>query len=194
MPVIPAGYAHAELQFLVTGDAEPMLSTFGLKLDGGANVATANSLMAAFATPFATQLATVTKLTGLKLTVGDDGDPLVYQSSSATASFSGGTALPQNCAFLVRKRTASGGRRNRGRMFLPGCNDNLVDELGNVTSAGQTSLQTACTAFLTAVQAVASVEEMVILHTPTVETPLPTVVTSLAIDPRIATQRRRLRP
>lgn len=194
MPTIPVGYASAEYQFRMVGDNELMLSTIGLKLNAPATVDLANQLMGTFRTPFATQLATNLKLVGVKLTAGDDGDPLVFQSTNGELGFTGGGSLPQNCAFLLRKLTGLGGRRNRGRMYIPGVNDNLVDELGVVTSAGLATLQTAASTFLTSTLALAVIDDAVILHTPTVETPLPTVITTLVVDGRIATQRRRLRP
>lgn len=194
MPDVPPGYAQLTYVFRMAGDNEDMLTTLGVKITGSVSVVAVGVFKAAFANAFATQLSTALKLNKVVATIGQDGDPIVIESNTGPASFTGGDSLPVNCAFLVRKVTGLGGRRNRGRMYLPGCNDNLVDTLGTLTSGGVTSLQAACDAFRTALLATAEIDDLVVLHTATIPAVTPTVITSLAIDPRIATQRRRLRP
>ena len=76
--------------------------------------------------------AVIVKTTTLK----GDGTS-TFTTGESTASGTRGTApfsaAPANCAQLVRKITAFGGRKNRGRMYLPwSINEGLVDEIGSI--------------------------------------------------------------
>lgn len=193
--LIPPGFAEITLQFSFVGDAEPMLTTFGADISGTPTPAELIAVAEDFRQRFSTQLSTKVNLNLVRARVGQDGgDPIVVEAPTSKA-FVGGDAVPPNCAFLLQKRTALGGRKHRGRMFLPGCNFNLIDQVGNVTSGGMTSLQTAATAFLGAINGdgLTPITSMVILHDAGLGAIDPTPVTSLTIASKIATQRRRLR-
>jgi hypothetical protein len=107
--------------------------------------------------------------------------------------------LPQNSAHLVRKNTTAGGRRNRGRFYLPGVNEGGVNDVGVLDQSQITATNTALTNFLAECFIPAELfEGMVVLHsylagTPSGEQMAPTPVASLVCQPVIATQRRRLR-
>ncbi len=92
-------------------------------------------------------------------------------------------------AALVKKITAGGGRQSRGRMFLPVVAESQTDAGGLLTEVTRNALQNAMNAFLTDL----TIREvpMVLLHN-AVEI-VPTPVTALTLDVRVATQRRRLR-
>ncbi len=92
-------------------------------------------------------------------------------------------------AALVKKVTAGGGRQQRGRMFLPIVGEANTDSGGMLSTASRNAWQTAVTGWLNDL-ALRNVP-MVLLHNQ-VEI-VPTPVTALVVDPRVATQRRRLR-
>jgi hypothetical protein len=102
------------------------------------------------------------------------------------------TSFPPNCAVLVHKRTARGGRRGRGRLFWPWTvQEGQVEENGSIQTSSLTQQQTAANATLTALTA--NFVPMVLLHSPGLTTAgLPNLVTQLIVDPLISTQRRRL--
>jgi hypothetical protein len=103
--------------------------------------------------------------------------------------------LPQNCALLVKKQTALGGRQNRGRFFLPGMlTEEGVNNVGVIAAGDRQSYQNKASSMLTSLAVGPLIAPMVILHndTPT-PVPDPTPVTSLYVDNVISTQRRRLR-
>ena len=100
---------------------------------------------------------------------------------------SGDPMTPQ-VAYLVKKLTALGGRRNRGRFYLPGVVESKVDGAGNVLGAFQTTIQTSMDDFMT--DTGAADIGVVILHS---DGGTPTDVTSLQVEPKVATQRRRLK-
>jgi hypothetical protein len=130
-----------------------------------------------------------------------------YESGESPYGPSRGTAavssLPPNCAQLVRKLTGLGGRKNRGRFYWPWfLNEGSVDEAGSVDAAWTTGTQTAFDAWFTQGN-VTGDGRMVIANKvygvdPVTGKPVVTAVnigpevTSLVVDNRIATQRRRL--
>jgi hypothetical protein len=70
------------------------------------------------------------------ITLKGDGTS-TFTTGESTAAGTRGTApfsaAPANCAQLVRKLTAFGGRKNRGRLYLPwSINEGLVDEIGSI--------------------------------------------------------------
>jgi hypothetical protein len=125
--------------------------------------------------------------------LGTDGaEDLAGVSAVTAAGGAGQTSVPPNVAVLVHKRTARGGRRGRGRLFLPwwiGTAD--VDERGAIASATFGFMQTCLNTFLAAL--VTNDVQMHLLHGAG-QTPIgaPDAVTSMTLDPTVATQRRRL--
>ncbi len=81
-------------------------------------------------------------------------------------------------------------------MYLPGVPESIVGNAGVLTPAYVTQMNTALSGWLSAIQALGDVQNMVILHSfasvPPVPLP-PTIVSQLVCDTRIATQRLRLR-
>lgn len=135
---------------------------------------------------------------------GGDGSnvPLLVVAAGGTGT--GGNAntyAPPNVAMLIRKRTSLGGKKNRGRTYLPFALASAnVSENGTVSGAGLAIYQTGATAFLA--QMVTDNTPMVIENR-TFNTPLPphhvtgifgsnAQVTAYTVESLVATQRRRL--
>lgn len=123
---------------------------------------------------------------------GDQGRGSVTGSASATGGRSA-VSTYSNSAVLVRKQTDRVGRPGRGRCFLPWVtNQTNVDEVGVLSNAALTAMQTAADNWLAAMET--DDIEMVILHDENVPgTTTPSLVTGLLVDPTIGTQRRRMR-
>lgn len=196
MAQIPPGYAQANHRMLLTGDPDEMIVTMGIKfttilfedLDD-----IANALYDAWADAWEPSTVATWSFQGVTLYANIGGENFVVSSTTAVrvGDLSAGS-LPQNNAYLVQKRTALGGRSNRGRLYQPGVFQDVVDDSGLLTGAFQASQQTAINSWLTAIQGITGVEDAVVLHSEGDIDP-PTVITSLRLDSRIATQRRRLR-
>lgn len=203
MPLqIPVNFAQAAFEMRFDGDPDPWFCTLGVDVSGqGANFdSVANELFAAWAEFILPYQSTQLHLHGVTLRVGTEEGPLMaYSTTAAATGASAGQKLPQNCALLVDKMTASGGHRNRGRMFVPGLlGDSEVDNVGLIGSAQVTTFQTQFSNFLAAVRVglIAPEDELVpvILHNTGISpTPLPTPITSLRVQSIISTQRKRLR-
>lgn len=201
--IIPVGFAHAVYEFSLTGDPEPIVTTMGHDLSavsGGDYTDAANDLMFAFAVAWAARLSNVYTLTGVSLYVGQDGGPpAVYESTDAAVPMTqSGPALPQNCAFLMRKRTSRAGRRGRGRCYIPGVNEESVGHTGIISPSSLTNYQASADMWydeLVNPGAGAVAMPPVILHrSEGISTPgTPTPILSFLLDDQIATQRQRMR-
>lgn len=193
--VIPQNYGQCVYRFLLAGDSEEMLSTLGFAAIGSLSTGqgAADTLAADFAVGFpAANICAGYTFVGTRVLMGQaTGAPLVFESAAAGIVGSNiGPALPPNCAYLVSKRTALGGRRHRGRMYLPPflIGEDSVPVTGVMAEAQRAALQTR-------VNSAFGIGEKVILHDSLTPGALPpTIITSFRVQPRLATQRRRLRP
>lgn len=126
------------------------------------------------------------------------GKPLVGGQAAA--------GLAANSALLVHKRTSNRPRGRRdGRCYLPGALEGDVDTRGFVLAASRNTINTALTAFYNGISDSSAnwggdSYPVVLETTPASRTPgaTPVVigsrrVTSLVLDPRIGTQRERMR-
>lgn len=198
----PEGFADVSLRFDLAAFTRPAYVTFGIAAPSGtSDIITAGAVVAAFqaTSSWRSVLDSNVTLTNVRLSRGTaSGEDLVYSSPVSIAGSMNLTSLPGNCALLVHKITPRGGRRGKGRMFLPWViSETATDEAGIIGSSDRTILQTAMNNFLaaTSTQSV----PMVLLHGesgPEVDPPTtpgaPTAVTALSVDPLISTQRRRL--
>lgn len=195
--IIPPGFAHCFLRWTVAGDAEEMLSSIGVRLQAGIAdpaLVAGNIVTHWTASHTAATLGNQWVLVGARAYVGNDGDPTVGEFIVNQAGTSATGKLPNNCAVLFQKRTALGGRRNRGRMFIPSgyVGEASVGDSGAIVPADLVQMQTRATNFLTAIQNEPVVmDAAVVLHSSTPATP--TVITSLTVANKIATQRTRMR-
>lgn len=130
---------------------------------------------------------------GVTLRAGQgSGDPLVYEFDYGTAIAGGdpGITAPPNVAYLVRKNTNLGGRKNRGRMYLCGVLADELDSTATINTTFQATLSAAIDAWVAEVEALSFVGTMVLLHA---DASTPTPITSWSLQSKVATQRTRLR-
>lgn len=200
--VIPTGFSQVALEFRNEGDPDPWYVTFGI--DSGAYAGRYEELAAGIAAAAAgtwqQDMHTSTTMTAVVMTVGQTGsDNLIIRVGTNLPGTSTQAKLPQNCALLVSKNSALGGRKNRGRFFIPNMlNDTAVDQVGVIDGGTRSSYETQFALFLLALEegdfgGVSQSAPMVILHNEGVNVPDPTLVTSLSVSGTISTQRRRLR-
>lgn len=188
------------MQFFLAGDAEPMVVTLGVDngseedptaladsvfgdLIGAGTIFVDSSYYSLYTIgPF---VASIMTSTGPQIgtgTLSQDGDnPLVLPP-------------PNNCAVLVQRRTARGGRKGRGRMYFPPIfpTEASITASGLIDSTPWAAWVTAMNEFHAAL--VASSTPMYLLHSEAAGPIAPDPVTSLVVEQRIATQRTRLRP
>ena len=194
--VIPPGYGYYQLVMRCEGDDENMLTGWGIKPVSTDDEACQDIVdnYGQYAAPVTTIMSNNYTVLGAVLRVGQDGgDPRVYEHLGVGQSGDvAGKPCPPNTSWLYAKGTAQGGRRHRGRLFIPGVPagwigpNGVIDGATSVpVSAGEAILQ------------VANNDHggMWIFHSPgRTEVPEPSRVTSLTFKLKVATQRRRLRP
>lgn len=138
---------------------------------------------------------------------GPDSTGAWAEYSEVLAGGDGANGTSSAVAYLLTKQSALGGRRGRGRMFVPGVGESYVNSAGQLTTGKVTSLNTKADDLLS--NLTSQDRPMVILHGPSTEwvlddgkpkrvpvagpVPEATIVTSLVASSEVATQRRRQR-
>lgn len=107
---------------------------------------------------------------------------------------SAGAASTPNVAVLLRKLGVFHAGQKPGRTFLPGVEEASVDEDGMLTTTFVSAMNALAAAFLSGLSGAGS-NQLVTVHFtgPTDNSGTPTDVTAFVTDPKVATQRRRLR-
>lgn len=189
--VIPDGYAQINLrwQWLVSGQTAEC--AYGVQLvdpgDSPADVADSVDNAYLTNTMVSLQVAKIT-LVNIRVKFGPNDVGASLDRPVTHTGTAAGEGLAPNSSLLVTKNTAFGGRKGRGRMYWPGIQDGTIDDYGNVTAASFNTYQTKFSAWLAS--HVGSNIPLVVLHGS--NPPLPYLVTSLAVQNLMGTQRRRL--
>lgn len=193
--IIPDGYGQMNMRWSVAGDPEFMYCTLGVfdTAPGDPPSAVAGRMGTAWdacTLTTAANMSTGWSAGTLIATVQTPTGPLTFETGTAVAGTAVATTLPNNCAVLVRKFTNLGGRRNRGRMYLPPAYlpEANVNQVGTIDPAVVTTIQ-GHMASLEA-QLVAVDLAMVVLHS---NGGTPAFITQLTVQPKLATQRTRMR-
>lgn len=196
--IIPVGYGNWITEYHISGDSEAMITTMGVDVStwGGDYAAGVEWLADQWFVCWEGSASTDTIIGPSSIAIGQDGgDPLTYYDTDNDNGNATDYPIWPNSALLVKKTTASGGRRNRGRNYIPGLAlRDLVSQAGVVDSALLTDINTNLATFLSTVNAGTGFHatDLVVLHSEAPATPA--VITSLVADQKLATQRRRLRP
>lgn len=194
-----AGYGAVSIRLTHSGMVRPAYCTFGIHPTGTDPATMASSCMTAWLLSVNTVMDSEVTADQCTVRYGIDGAEDVIGTSSNTVTGVVTQASPSaQVAALVRKNTARGGRRGKGRMYIPWMiSETNVDEMGTIASGSMSTYQAALTGLIT--QLDTGNVPMVVLHRPSKPgithptTPgAPNLVTSLILQSLIATQRRRL--
>jgi hypothetical protein len=198
--VVQDRFANLFFQYQIASDAQPMFSALGIFLADGLDVADQIGACKECLNVGTTLLAT---LAPTDYTLGPGhadlgvtgGDNILVDGISSTTGIDDANSLPNNCAYIVKKATATGGRHGRGRMFLPGVNSAFVNDNGVIQSEQLTSMQAAIEAFAVGLLGVDNVEGLILFHEAIPGGPdvLPSGIVGLTVEAQIGTQRRRMR-
>ena len=186
---IPVGYGQITVHY--TGSAVPLgaVNVFGIQnvVDKSAAQITSNVLDAW--DPFMANLPDEIQVSQISYKLGPSDDGLSFDRPvTLPGELTSAQGASPNVAFLLKKGTALGGRRNRGRLYLPGVTEGAVDQGGFLTGSWAADLSVAGASVLS--QLGGDDIPMVVLH----DGPgTPTQVQTLLCDARVATQRNRLR-
>lgn len=203
MSIIPPGYAELVIPHRHPLLARSALITMGIQLNDVPDFAGVNFMQLAYTDNVFAVLGDSQVIVGPSyVRVGQDGGEALTVTGTATYTGSTGTSAAINAgqALLVHKLSSRGGRRGKGRMYVPWViEEGNVDDVGRLAPSTLSGAQGVMDDFLTALNAVTEVDAMVLLHSPSGEgvanpTPpgLPNVVNSLLVDAIVGSQRRRL--
>lgn len=193
--IIPAGWGQANLMWQAVGAIRPAEVTIGYK-DAALAAAPAQALrirniMNTAGLPgSAGTMNTSWTFLGVRCMLMTESGPTIGEFFTTVTGTLGSTPVPSNCAALLRKTTASGGRANRGRMFVPPSSipEANVDQNGAILAATVTALQNSWNSFVTAMAGDSF--SLYLFHS---ADPIPTPITALNVQTLLATQRRRMR-
>lgn len=197
---IGPGDGQVAMVFRCAGDQDPWLTTFGISCPDAEDTAGRNQaatrIQSAWVDNLLPSMDTDVTLVSIDITWGTDEENLIVSYPVNLDGGFGGSYLPQNCALHVKKITGFGGRKHKGRMFVPGMlPENKVDNVGNIDGAYADALQGLFVTFKADLEAVsAGVESqclMVLFHNTVA--PIKDEIEFLQVDGVISTQRRRLR-
>lgn len=167
--------------------------TLGFKNDAGATATAASAtLRSTFVTRIIPTLTSSVTLTTVSVKLGpEDTGP----TGATVGSTNGALGLQQEqpqVALLVRKVTALGGHRGRGRMYVPGLSEGSALGTGMIVAGNLTTWQTAFTNWFNDL-VTANLKPYLLHETGISATPDPTILTGFTVDPKTSTQRGRIR-
>jgi hypothetical protein len=199
--IIPVNYAQVILPLTHALLARPAAITYGINTfdTGGDYVTAADDQVVAFHNAGSNELDSQVTIGPATLRVGQDGgDPLSVEGSFTEVGDESGAMMPPNSNLLVKKQTALGGRRGRGRCFVPWVLlDAAVSDAGQIDSGSLSVRQDDCNAWLSALTdtgIVTNETPMYLLHDSrgAGTEPGPSLVTALTCPALIAVQNRRI--
>jgi hypothetical protein len=191
---IPAGYAQVNVMFSGSGVPTGAQTTIGLTSFGVIDnpVDMGNAFLDALGSSGVMQnFSGSIQVDGCLVKFGPNNDGPSALVIGPLAGGAANTAVAPNTALLVNKTTLLGGRRNRGRWYWPGLPEGDVDQGGNVAGGFLNAVQIDFDSFYTKL----GLEDLYpsLLHSEDIGLILPALITSFVVQPKVATQRRRLR-
>lgn len=198
MVSIPAGYTEAT--FVTTVNGSPRNMTWSCGFDfADFNSRTPDqmaedlyTLFTAAGRPYVnTNMCTGWSFLGVSIVKQMEEGPLVGAKYQTVVGSKSGTTVPNNCSVLLKKVTNTGGRRGRGRAFLPPCfNPETNFDAAGFMSAPDTALTLAPYTAAFAAAVVAGIDPVLYHQTPPYT---PSLITAFQMSNQLATQRRRMR-
>lgn len=199
--LIPVGYAQVILPMRHALLARPAAITYGINVTAAAGdyVTAADDQVLAFINNWTSELDSQCTVGPATLRVGQDGgDPLAVEGSVTDVGEEAAAMSPPNCNLLVKKQSALGGRRGRGRCFIPWVlQDGAVSDVGQIDSTSLAVRQANADGWLADLSAGSTgtyASPMYILHDSrgAGTEPAPSLVTALTCPSLIAVQNRRI--
>lgn len=185
---IPPGFAELVHHFDAPGQSGDIITSIGASGTDLNDDALQDQYVAAAVFLMGNLNNSIT-MTTIDFVLGQDGnDDVVVSRVAGHPGISGGGMVPINTTFLFQKRTALGGRRGRGRMYLPGVSEGAVADDGSLDTGVAAGLAANIGTWL-ADWPGDWVPALFHQSAPYA----PSMITSINVSPKVATQRTRLR-
>nr|CRY96805.1 hypothetical protein [uncultured prokaryote] len=192
---VPIGEAQCAIEFQCAGRPDVAVTTIGVRPSGGL---TAPEIADAVYTAVVssgiwgiTDVSNQWTFNGVRAALQTSAGFITGEELEAEVGEGSWGPPPPQCAVLVQKRTGFGGRQNRGRMFVPPFHLNEstdVSAAGEINGTRRDELETIFDDFVSDL-GTANVPA-VLFHE---DGSASTVITSLTVLSRLATQRSRIR-
>ena len=188
--MIPSGFGEISVVHSGAGVEGQALWSVGFDNNAGSTAAEVAELFsdALVAQGYLDLISSSAAIDFVRVKLGPDATGPSAEFADGQTGTVGGEAAPPSVAALVHKITPLGGRKGRGRLFIPCLAEASLGNAGLITvswrSAAQTMFDT-----IGGAMALASLPLM-LLHT---DATSPTAIEAFSVDQRVATQRRRLR-
>lgn len=185
---IPEGFANVLFGFSGAGTVYPMACSFGIETDDSVEDI-ADSIANSIAVSDLDNIwhAGIT-LDTIRVKKGPNETGASGELSQTIPGTAGSPGASPNVSMLVRKSTALGGRKGRGRMFFPPAHEAAVGANGALDSGYLNGSNTVLSAW--GANLITAGMPVVLFHN---DATAPTAVTSLTMQTPVATQRRRQR-
>lgn len=196
---VPPGFGLAAFRLSAPFGTPEFVTTIGVDLSaaGGDFVEVADQMFSAYKTSILQQTLSAYSLSGVTLTVGQDGGSSgsVESTLAVAAGLRSGPSEAAAMAVIARKNTAQMGRKGRGRMFIPGWIErDQTFPSGEMDPGTFPALQGALNEFYDKVSTGGTGYELlsgaVLLHG---DGTAPTPITSLTLVPKVGWIRKRIR-
>jgi hypothetical protein len=189
MPIIPPGFIEVAALYSGAGASHECQNTCGFSVTNPPDQTMADAISNAIATEYKAQLHSSDTFHGVRILIGQDGEPTLLESVAGAGSGGrSGDLCPPQVQGLIVKRTAVTGRANRGRMFIPDMLESQVFDTGGMNGTATGLLVGIAGAWMTDVSTVTNVGDPFVLHNSSAD---PTQITSMTAHAKVATLRRR---
>lgn len=198
MTAIPVGFADATFVFQCTGRPRQCTWSMGLDLSSDPSVdptTVAQTVYDAYVGTndpvFPAHMCTGWSFVGVSVSKMLETGPIVGQTFDTVVGTASNGPVPVNTSCLATKQTALGGRRNRGRAYIPPVwpPEEDVDQAGVIAPTQLGQLQGWYNSFFSTLST--GPYPPVLFHQSAPFTPTP--ITGFVIGSQMATQRRRMR-
>ena len=195
--IVPEGFSNVTLLWLSNGAPRYKTISFGVTgpiADPDDAQTIADNMFGYFTAAgrpcVAANMVNTWSFEGVSVTQTVDGFPVLGQHFVHIQGTKTGPSDSSNTAMIVKKRTSAGGRRNRGRMFMPAAalDETVIDQNGFISAASVTLLQAMWDSVYGAI--VGALYIPVLFHS---DGGVPTGVTQFSVESQVGTQRRRMR-
>lgn len=194
MPLIPPGYCQITWRATNEANGQIMNTSLGASVEGLSQDAVDSTENAFWDNEMGGLMWEGWHSIGCLVKVGtsDPSEPITYESRNQGVGEATGAPSSPQVAVLVKKTTLRGGRRGRGRMYIPGPQELWVNGGGQIDPAGLLAYQSAVTDLQEQLELLGCYPSLYILHTTAADGP-PDEIVSMGVEGMVATQRRRLR-
>jgi hypothetical protein len=188
--IIPVGYSQVNLKYTgsnIVGTAECTFGVTNTTPDAPSTVEAA--VFTAWDAHLKGLFTNDITLASILVKNGPNATGAFVDVSHGTVPSGTGLVVPGQVSALMRKVTALGGRKGRGRLYHPGVFTGMLNaDQSSIASATITAMSGGYNDFLTALNVAGY--PIVLLHG---DSTTPTIVSSFVCESQVATQRRRVR-